>query len=144
MTDPIDLILPRLENVRGSHGRYTARCPAHDDRGPSLAVTEVDDKMLLMHCFAGCDVHDIVQAVGLTISDLFPSDNYVRSRRYDRKPRENYRALIERGRHAAILVHVFAAQVVRDEKWHEPLGLTEDERIIFEGACEDLRRLIDA
>ncbi len=37
------------------HGSYgTARCPAHNDRHPSLSITERDGK-LLAHCHAGCD-----------------------------------------------------------------------------------------
>ncbi len=37
------------------HGGYgTVRCPAHDDRHPSLSITERDGK-LLVHCHAGCD-----------------------------------------------------------------------------------------
>lgn len=41
--------------LRGQwHGSYgTACCPAHDDRQPSLSITERDGK-LLVHCFAGC------------------------------------------------------------------------------------------
>lgn len=68
----IDLVLSRLERVR-PHGRgHTARCPAHQDRTASLSVTAGNDGRLLMHCFAGCGIHDIVGAIGLTISDLFP------------------------------------------------------------------------
>jgi hypothetical protein len=144
VTDPIDLLLPKLENVKGSHGRFTARCPAHDDRGPSLSVSETDDKMLLIHCFAGCGAAEVVEAVGLQMSDLFPRDEYIQMRRYDKKPRENYRALIERARHAAILVNVFAAQIIKDKRWHNYPGLCEEERIIFERACFDLRKIIDA
>jgi hypothetical protein len=37
-----------------------------------LAVRELDDGRILLHCFAGCDVLSIVSAVGLELSDLFP------------------------------------------------------------------------
>lgn len=67
-------LLSRLDKVKGTGpGRYTARCPAHDDKGPSLAVRELDDGRVLLHCFAGCSVHEIVGAVGLDIGALFPS-----------------------------------------------------------------------
>jgi hypothetical protein len=33
---------------------WTARCPAHDDRNPSLSITEDRDGRVLLHCFAGC------------------------------------------------------------------------------------------
>ena len=42
--------------LRGQwHGSYgTACCPAHDDKNPSLSITERDGK-LLVYCHAGCD-----------------------------------------------------------------------------------------
>ncbi len=65
-------ILDRLESVRETGpGRWIARCPAHDDKTPSLAIRDVDGKLLL-HCFAQCSLHEIVSAVGLELSDLFP------------------------------------------------------------------------
>ncbi|UJB19210.1 MULTISPECIES: hypothetical protein [Lysobacter] len=68
---PIESLLERLSHVRASRDGWVARCPAHDDRGPSLAVAQGDDGRVLAHCFAGCDVHQIVNAVGLDVSDLF-------------------------------------------------------------------------
>ena len=65
-------LLDRLESVRETGpGRWIARCPAHDDKTPSLAIRDVDGKLLL-HCFAQCSLHEIVSAVGLTEADLFP------------------------------------------------------------------------
>jgi hypothetical protein len=140
MNLPIEKLLPRLEMVTGSKGKFKGRCPSHDDRGPSLSITETDHGQLLIHCFAGCGAADIVEAVGLKLSDLFPKDDYINTvRRGDRKV-ENYRLLIERGRHAAILVSVVAAKLRNEGE----LALTDDEKVIFEGACEDLRRMIDA
>lgn len=51
-------------------GGYRARCPAHDDRRPSLSIAEQDDKILI-HCFAGCDLDAILQRLGLEKRDLF-------------------------------------------------------------------------
>ena len=68
----VDKLLPRLEKVkRKGDDSWLACCPAHKDRSPSLAIREVDDRLLL-HCFAGCSVYEIVSAVGLELSDLFP------------------------------------------------------------------------
>ncbi len=65
-------LIDRLLGVRKTGpATWIARCPAHDDKSPSLTVTEADDR-ILMHCFAGCDVHSIVAAVGMEITDLFP------------------------------------------------------------------------
>lgn len=51
---------------------WTACCPAHEDHSPSLAVTEGDDGRILVKCFADCDIFQIVSAVGLDLTDLFP------------------------------------------------------------------------
>jgi hypothetical protein len=73
---PVENLLQRLEKVKGRNGSWTARCPAHDDKGPSLAIKAADDGRVLLHCFAGCDVHSVVGAVGLDISDLFPPKDF--------------------------------------------------------------------
>lgn len=38
------------------------RCPAHDDRAPSLSV-RLGDTSLLFHCFAGCESVDVLRAL---------------------------------------------------------------------------------
>ncbi|WP_375664859.1 toprim domain-containing protein [Bartonella sp. CL162QHHD] len=46
------------------HGYYgIARCPAHDDRLPSLSLTNVHDGRLLLICYAGCSFREIIQAL---------------------------------------------------------------------------------
>ncbi len=66
-------LLRRLNGVkRIGSGRWMAKCPAHADRSPSLSIKELDDKRILLHCFAGCDVSAVVGAIGLELSDLFP------------------------------------------------------------------------
>ena len=67
-----DKFISQLEGVKETRqDRWIARCPSHEDRTPSLAIREVDDRLLL-YCFAGCSVYEIVSAVGLELSDLFP------------------------------------------------------------------------
>lgn len=68
----IEKILDRLEGVKRVGRRWVARCPAHDDKSPSLSLTEAQDGRVLLHCFAGCSAFDVVSAVGLELSDLFP------------------------------------------------------------------------
>lgn len=70
MTAPA--LLSRLEAVRRTgSGRWIARCPAHADKSPSLAVRELDDGRTLAHCFAGCAIESILDAVGLDFDALF-------------------------------------------------------------------------
>ncbi len=68
---PIDLVLERLKRVKKSHSGWTALCPAHDDKSPSLTVSEGDDGRVLLHCHAGCTPAAIVASIGLTLADLF-------------------------------------------------------------------------
>lgn len=66
-------LLNRLEKVkRTGQGRWIARCPAHDDRNPSLAITEKADGMVLVKCFSGCGIDAITAAAGIEMADLFP------------------------------------------------------------------------
>jgi hypothetical protein len=67
-----NLILDRLEGVadRGA-GRWVARCPAHEDRHPSLSIVDAGDKLLLK-CFAECETAAVLAAIGLDWSDLYP------------------------------------------------------------------------
>ncbi|OVE75999.1 hypothetical protein BVX97_02660 [bacterium E08(2017)] len=65
-----ETILSKLEKVSKSNGKYMACCPAHGDKNPSLSITEADDRLLLK-CHAGCKTEDVVDALGLQMSDLF-------------------------------------------------------------------------
>lgn len=39
----IDKLTSRLDGVKSNgYGKYLARCPAHDDKSPSLAIKETD------------------------------------------------------------------------------------------------------
>lgn len=58
------------ENVKG----LSALCPAHEDSRASLSVSEGDDGKVLLKCFAGCEVADIAEGLGLTMKDLFPEE----------------------------------------------------------------------
>ena len=70
-------ILALFENPKKSGDGFVARCPAHDDRNPSLSIAEGDDGRTLLNCHAGCETGDIVKKIGLRLSDLFDaSRNY--------------------------------------------------------------------
>ncbi len=69
----IDTFLSRLSSIkRTGIGRYLACCPAHPDKHPSLNVRELDDGRILVKCFAGCSVEEVLDAVGLEFDALFP------------------------------------------------------------------------
>lgn len=48
---------------RKTGGSWTARCPAHDDRTPSLSIRDGADGKLLVHCFAGCEQAAVLAAL---------------------------------------------------------------------------------
>ncbi len=63
---PASDVLPLLEKVKKTGtNQYVARCPAHNDGNPSLAVKEDRDGSALLHCFAGCTYEDILRSIGL-------------------------------------------------------------------------------
>lgn len=71
----IENILARLSKVRKSHRGYQACCPVHQDKHPSMTVTETDDGKVLIHCFAcGARGTDVVEAIGLPTSELFSGE----------------------------------------------------------------------
>jgi hypothetical protein len=65
-------VLRRLEKPRRSGSGWTARCPAHEDREPSLSVAEGSDGRALLTCHRGCKFEDIASALGMAVVDLFP------------------------------------------------------------------------
>jgi putative DNA primase/helicase len=70
----IDGILGRLESVKRESRGWLARCPAHDDRTPSLSISEGDNGCVLLHCHAGCTLEAVTAALNMTPADLF-ADN---------------------------------------------------------------------
>lgn len=70
----INPILERLKKVRPSgNNSWRACCPAHDGNNPTaLVIKEEPDGRILMHCFQGCSAVDIMEKIGLDISELFP------------------------------------------------------------------------
>lgn len=67
----IDDVLSRLHGVKKAGNGWAALCPAHEEKNPSLTLTE-DNGKILMHCFAGCAPLAVLDALGLKFEDLFP------------------------------------------------------------------------
>ncbi len=71
-TDPLNLLLSRLENVKQAGDGWRACCPAHDSKSRStLSIKLGDEGRVLLHDHAGCSALDVVHALGLELSDLF-------------------------------------------------------------------------
>lgn len=54
--------LARALEARRSGSSWMAKCPAHEDRNPSLSIREADGKVLI-HCHAGCPQRDVIEAL---------------------------------------------------------------------------------
>ena len=69
----IENLLTRLDGVKQTApDRWIAKCPAHDDKRPSLAIRIEPDGRILVHDFGGCSAVDVIGVIGLSFSDLFP------------------------------------------------------------------------
>jgi len=107
-------VLARLDRIREVKlGDWYACCPAHDDKTPSLHITERENGIVLLHCFAGCSAQAVLDAVGLRWGDLYP-DRWVAARE------------------AAFAGSAPKIMSVRDDP-------VEHERLILELAAADLR-----
>ena len=79
-TAPVQAVLDKLPSATpAGPGKWKAFCPCHEADGnghtPSLSVGVGDDGKVLLKCMAGCSTADVVQALGLTMADLF-SDRF--------------------------------------------------------------------
>lgn len=87
-------LVERLEFCKQVSGsRWIARCPAHDDRSPSLSVTQSDDGRVLIHCHAGCGANAILTSLQLEWADLYPDDDNF-SPLIRRRERDSYNDLV--------------------------------------------------
>src|SRR3954451_4067459 len=69
---PVERVLDRLEEYQERRGEFRARCPAHQGNSDnSLSITEGNDGRALLTCHAGCEKREIVDALGLSMVDLF-------------------------------------------------------------------------
>ena len=63
-------------NPRGNDDRgYSAKCPAHDDRNPSLSIGQGHDGRALVYCHRGCALEEIATALSLDLTELFEPDD---------------------------------------------------------------------
>lgn len=70
---PIDVVTEALARAGSELRGTSARCPAHDDHVASLSVTVAPDGKVLLNCHSPtCTTEDVLAALGLSMSDLFP------------------------------------------------------------------------
>jgi len=120
-------LLNGLDGVRETGpGKYIARCPAHDDRSPSLAIKDCEDGRILIHCFAGCETEEVLSTIGLTFSDLMPERIGGEHSYKPVRQRFDARQVVATLDHEALVVAIIGADIlehkeVDDSTW-ERLG----------------------
>jgi hypothetical protein len=128
-------LLERLDRVKpAGQGKWLACCPAHDDRSPSLAIREADDRILI-HCFAGCSLAEVLGAVGIEMVDLFPD-----------RPADPYapKAKLSRFRAYELFPLLVQESVILALAWNEVLNkgaLTDTDLLRANQAYECVMRL---
>lgn len=107
----IERILEKLEKVkRTGSNEYLARCPAHDDNSPSLTLKEISDERVLIHCFAGCGGSEVMQAIGMTLEDLYPDGALGELRGWHQTTKQSS-AQRSQKRHAMTVLQVAGAKI---------------------------------
>ena len=75
MTSPAEKFLSRVHGVKKTGpDRWIFRVPTRKDKHPSGSARELPDGRLLIHDFAGSSALEILEAVGLEFSDLYPDN----------------------------------------------------------------------
>ncbi len=73
--DPVAHLVDALRDnqltVTRTQGGWVAQCPAHDDRQPSLSISEGQDGRALVYCHAGCGIRDILDGLSVDPQALF-------------------------------------------------------------------------
>ena len=111
MSQIINNFLQKLEKVKPiGNGKWQACCPAHNDKSPSLGVKLTDDGKILIHCFGGCAVAEIVAAVGLELSDLMPAN--AKYQKGVRSPRFNKYEMFDRLAFESIILSLAVRQLL--------------------------------
>ena len=132
-------LIDRLDGAKETgHGKYIARCPAHDDRSPSLAIKDCGDGRILLHCFAGCDVESVLDALGLSFSDIMPERVGEMHTYKPVRQRFDARQVLRVLRPEATLVAIAAENIA------EGITLSDEDRDrVFNAACR-IRAAADA
>lgn len=129
MSNSLDRFLGSLRKVKKTGSSdWLACCPAHDDKSPSMTITERDG-WIGIKCFAGCAIDAIAGAVGMELHEFFPEklpDNV-------RKPSKipfNARDVIECMRNDAYLLAVYIS-----DKRHNNEITEKEHREAFKAAA---------
>ena len=72
----IDDFLGRLRAVkRTGGGKWIASCQTREDKHPSMSIRLLNYGRILIHDFGGSNAEEILNAMDLSFSDLYPELN---------------------------------------------------------------------
>ena len=73
-SEPVERVLSGLRarglSPKRSGSGWSCRCPAHEDRNPSLSIGVGEDGRALVNCHAGCSAEAVARALALAMRDL--------------------------------------------------------------------------
>ena len=102
-------------------------CLAHDDRTPSLQVTQ-GERAILLKCWAGCSLAEICASLGIRPADLFFDAPLPRGHRPTRKPTRIDRiALAFKYELAALDLRLRSETIIQAGNGLDLAPLTDDE-----------------
>ncbi len=131
MNDPVTLFLARLEGVRQvGPDQWTTKCPAHEDRHPSLSVGRGDNGQLLARCHTGCSFEAILAAVGWKPSDSFSVNPEIHPRR---AAPENGRAFTTDAQAVSFLVGSLGGRMAHTWAYQRATGEEAFRTVRFDG-----------
>jgi hypothetical protein len=127
-------LLSHLRKVKSvGDGKFVACCPAHDDHSPSLSIKLSSEGVILLKCWAGCEVSSIVEAVGMSMSDLFPSTSSGGTAKPDRV---DYRKILGLLRHEIYVVSIFSSSLQAGEQ------LSTDDFAVLARAVDNIQKTL--
>ncbi len=133
----IEALISRLDGVKETGpGKYVARCPAHEDRSPSLAIKDCGDGRILLHDFAGCETEDVLAALGLTFADVMPERIGAEHLYKPERQRFDARQVLECVSHEVMVVCLIA------EKYGNIVDDEDSERLVL--ACSRINAALDS
>lgn len=138
---PVELVFDALDRLDcrpkgdpNSSRQIEARCPAHDDRSPSLSLSEGGDGRALINCHAGCRVEEVVAALHLEMRDLMPERE--EERRVPQVPAREVCGYVYTDELGNPLIRVvrYEPKSFRQQRWEDGRwvwGLGETRRVLY-------------
>ena len=132
ITNKLDKILEKFNNVKKTSNGYKVQCPCNNDKNPSLDIT-CKDRNILMHCHAGCKAEDILEKVNLSMKDLFIENEWQNNNHFQSQVSCYYVYQNQKGeplyRKSRYVPKKFALEKFENGKWK--LGIKGVKRALY-------------